>query len=169
MANDNQTLLSIDDLMNMSVDSVEAAPDFLTPPTGDYLLGVKSAAVEKYRTKKMQDGEPDKTRIKIIYTIQEVKQLADANELIPPTGSMFSETFQGSQAGLEYWKKRAIEILGVVAGSTVKEINDELAAGGYTFVARVTLKKTTDKESGDTYENVNLRVLKEAQKAELVV
>lgn len=163
----DQTLLSIEDLMNTSVDTVEAAPDFLTPPAGDYVLTVNSAKVEKYRTKKMADTDPDKTRIKIIYAIQEVKQLADANELIPPTGSLFSETFQGSQEGLKYWKKRAIDILGVCTGSSVKEINDELEAGGYSFVARVTLKKSTDKDTKEEYENINIRILKGAQQAEL--
>lgn len=171
MATEDTTLLDLDSLENGTLDDVEAAPDFVEPPTGDYLLGISKAGIEEFLSKKAkEEGKEPVTRIRFIYTVKKVHQLADANELQPAEGSLFSENFQGTSEGLRYFKKRVQDILGgadKIKGATIKDICNELEAGGYEFNARVTLKVTKDKETGNEYRNVNLRVTKAAQAAEL--
>jgi hypothetical protein len=77
-----------------------------------------------------------------------------------PDGSLFSETFQGTEQGLSYFKKRIRELMNAdnVQGVTLMDMMSSVK--GQQVEARISIKKTAKKGSpGEFYENLNIRVL----------
>jgi hypothetical protein len=166
-AGQQDTLLEIDldNFSDISMDTVEAAPEFIEPPNGRYRLGV-TAKTEEYE----KDGDIKK-RIRFIYSIQHVEELVDKDALIPADGSMFSENFSVTADGLKYFKTRAMAILGNLGKSTIGEVINALNADGVSFLADTKLKntKSKDADTGEvkTFTNVNIRVIGADQDPEL--
>lgn len=175
MAQATETLIDLDNLDDIQLNGVEAAPEFIEPPHGRYKLGVQ-AKIEAYE-KDEKDAEGDKTgekipakRIRFTYSILEVIELKDKRELIPAEGSLFSETFTATSEGLPYFKTRATAILGELGNASVKEVINELNNEMVTFVADVKLRVTKQKDDEGnerSFTNVNVRVVQGNQKADL--
>ena len=148
------TLLDLETMLEENLDSIPTAPDYVTPPAGEYSLDVKDVFVDKYKTKKEPDVQ--KQRLKFCYSIVETISTA-TNEEPVPNESLFTETFQATTEGLGYFKKRIASIMNVqdVVGCTLAEMMDSVK--GMNFKARVTIKKSTD--NGTEYENIQLRVI----------
>ena len=168
MSDENQvaveeTLLDLDNMGDLSFDSIPEAPSFVIPPDGVYMLSVTKACIETYATKEQEN----KQRISHYYSIAEVLELSNPSEQAPSIGDKFSERFQANEDGLKYWKAKAKAILGDVGKITVKTALAELSSGGYTFKARVQVKTTAGKgdNKGKTYQNIQVRVLKDNKDA----
>lgn len=149
--------LDLGAMMEASLDSIPDAPDFSNPPAGEYRLLCKEAKIDKYTTKKEPDTE--KQRLKILYAIEQTVSVA-GNEPPVPDGSMFSETFQATEQGLSYFKKRIKEIMNAsdLSGVTLGDMMETVK--GQSFDARITIRKSenpNDKEN--PYENVQIRVI----------
>lgn len=147
----SDTILDMDSLLDSNLAGVKDVPDFVTPPAGNYDLKVKEAKLEKYK-QKAKDGKPEQEalRIRIMYEIEHVHDVV-AGQLPPQTGSMFSESFTGTEDGLAYFKKQVKAILNVVdlGDATIRDLLSGLADA--QFKAAITVRKTGD------YENVNVR------------
>lgn len=148
--------LDLGAMMDASLDNIAEAPDFNNPPAGLYILECKEAKVDKYKTKKEPDVE--KQRLKILYAVSQTVQLASDKEPPVPDGSMFSETFQATEEGLSYLKKRIREVMNAsdLTGVSLGEMMNSVK--GTTFQARITIR-TTKGDNGKDYENVNIRVV----------
>ena len=162
-ANKDVTILDLDAMMDIKMDDVETLPDFVTPPPGIYSLKVKEAKIEKYSSK----AEPNvkKSRIRLSYVVVATKEVAAGN--IPVAdGSMFSETFMGTEDGIKFFKKAAMGALGVDSfeGASIKDVIDGLADA--EFDARITTRSTTDAVTKQVYENISVRALNTATAAE---
>lgn len=170
----NDTLIDLDNLDDVSLEGVDAAPEFIEPEAGRYKLGV-SAKIEEYEKDEVLDkvktGEKIKAkRIRFTYYIQEVLELKDKKALMPAEGSMFSETFTATQEGLPYFKTRASAILGDLGKATIKEVVNELNAENLSFTADVktrTTKSKDDEGNERSFTNVNVRVITGNQEVEL--
>lgn len=150
----SETLLDLESINDIDLSTVEDVPEFVEPPNGVYQLGLK-AKIEGYKNK---EGEAN-TRIRHIYEIQKVIELADKTELEPTEGSLFSETFVANGEGLKYWKAKAKSILGDLGNSKVSEVLNELNSG-VSFRATTKLKKTADKnDKTKEFTNVQIRVV----------
>lgn len=149
------TILDLNSMMNDSLDSIPDAPDFVTPPAGEYILSVKDSAIDKYETKKEPGVE--KQRLKNTYVIDETLSTLN-NEPPVPNGSIFTETFMATEQGLGYFKKRIKEIMNAenVSGVTLADMMSSVK--GTQFKARLSIKKST--VNGQEYENVQIRVVK---------
>jgi len=150
----DNTILDLDAMMNDTLDDIPDAPDFVTPPAGEYRLVVKDATSEKYQTK--AEPDVDKQRLKITYSIMQTISTAN-NESPVPDGSIFTETFMATQQGLSFFKKRIKEVMGAsdVAGVTMRDMMSSVK--GSEFNARLSIKKSTS--NGKDYENIQLRVI----------
>ena len=161
---ENETLLSLDDVLGQSIDDVEDAPEFATPPDGKYRLGCSDAKIEKYKTKDKESGdEVEKTRIKIVYQVMKTVELSDGEETPVADGPLFTETFMTNKQGLSYFKRQAKNILGeeFIKGATIGDILKELP-NGHSFDADVRVKVTQGKKGDDgkqkTYTNPQVRI-----------
>ena len=147
--------LDLGAMMEASLDSIPDAPDFSNPPAGEYRLLCKEAKIDKYETKK----EPgiEKQRLKILYAVEATVSVA-GNEPPVPDGSMFSETFQATEEGLSYFKKRIREVMNAsdLTGVSLGEMMNSVK--GTTFQARITIRSTKG-DNGQDYVNVNIRVV----------
>lgn len=148
------TMLDLESMANETLDAIPDAPDFVTPPAGEYSLLVKDAAIDKYKDK---EGVA-KQRLKITYTIQETISVADKEPPVP-NESIFSETFMGTEQGLGYFKKRIKEVMNLsdTAGVTLADMMNSVK--GVQFNCRITIKKSPNPAGGE-YTNVQIRVVK---------
>ena len=151
----DKTVLDLENMLEETLDSIPDAPDYVTPPAGEYTLLVKDALIDKYFTKKEPDTE--KQRLKIIYSIVETLSTATKEEPVP-NESLFSEQFQATTDGLSYFKKRITGIMNVenVLGTSLADMMDSVK--GATFKARISIKKSKG-DDGTEYENVQIRIV----------
>lgn len=180
VAEEAETILDIEDVLNKSVDDVEDAPEFVTPPAGKYKLDIINAKIEKYDSKDRDEngtltGETvKKTRLKIFYAVKETVELADESEQPVAPGSMFNETFQANKVGLSFFKRQAKKILGEenIKGCTIGQIVEVLAAGEQTCEATVGTKTTKAKHADAQgkkrdFTNTQVKITKGTQGVEL--
>jgi len=155
------TILNLDEMLGQSLDAVVAAPDFVTPENGDYILTVKDTKAEKKDTKDKEkaakEGKPlSYVTLAFNYEIAEV--IEQEGQPIK-VGSLFAERFTLSDQGLPYFKSRVASIAVANNGSaedvdslTIKEAME--AIKGMSF--RVSVK--TDKRKTDNGEITNVRL-----------
>jgi hypothetical protein len=151
------TILDLDSLLDESLDSVPDMPDFQNPPDGLYDLKSTKCAIEQYTTK-AKDGKPATSGTRIRLTTSVLKTIEiKAGELPVPDGTLFSETFQGTEEGLGYFKARAIKCLNVadLKGVALRDILTEMSEVEYQ--AKITTK--VSKTDTGTFENLNVRVI----------
>ncbi|WCD44286.1 hypothetical protein Tiera_030 [Polaromonas phage Tiera] len=152
------TLLDLDSLMDTKLDSVATLPDFMNPPNGLYRLAVTEAGLKKYDVKDEAGKATGDSahRISITYKVVTTREY-DSSELPVPDGTLFTEGFQGTEQGLEYFKKRAMGILNVKEfdGASLGDIFTGLV--NEEFEAKLTTK--TAKVGNKEYENLQIRIL----------
>jgi hypothetical protein len=156
------TILDLDAMMDIEMDKVETLPDYVTPPAGSYLLKVEEAKVEKYKTKPKDGKQAEEgTRLKIQYSVQNTMELEKASDLPVKDGSLFSESFMGTEDGIKFFKRQAMNIMNVtdLTGAKMKDVLDGLK--DMEFKAKITIRKTPN-PSGGEYENVQVRPVHEA-------
>jgi len=158
------TLLNLNDMIEQTLDTIPDAPDYSNPPAGEYNLLVKDVKVETYQVKeKTKDGVVtpayEAQRLKITYSVNETKSTA-AGEIPVPDGTMFTETFQGTEQGLSFFKSRiktvmnASDLAGVSLGDMMNSIK------GTSFDARISIKKSPKPNSTtEFYENIQIKVI----------
>ena len=151
------TMLDLEGMLNDSLDAIPEAPDFNNPPAGEYRLLCKDAAIDKYETKK----EPgiQKQRLKITYSIIETISTASDEQPVPD-GSLFTETFQATEQGLSYFKKRIKEVMNA-SDVTVVSLADMISSvKGTEFNARISIKISPNpKDKDNPYQNLQTRVI----------
>lgn len=147
----NTTSDNMEDMLNQTLDSVAAAPDFSNPPAGEYRLSVKDAKLIKAAV------EGKNHRLSVTYSVEQTYSTA-TNEAPVPDGTMFSENFQFTDRGLPYFKSRVAAILNVsdVNGVTIGDMLTSIK--GQAFDARITIKKSPNPAGGE-YENVQIKVV----------
>lgn len=150
------TLLDLDALMDQDMDSVETVPDYMNPPPGNYTLSVTDAKIEKFdvTVNKVKTGEIG-NRIRITYKVDVTHEVV-AGEMPVADGTLFTESFQGTEEGLKYAKKTCMGILNVkdFSGAKFGEVLEAVKSA--QFQARITLRKTTGQD-GKEYENLQIR------------
>lgn len=153
------TILDMDSILDQTLDTVPDIPDYVTPPTGLYMLSIEEAKLEKYNTKDKKAG----LRLKVVHKIEET---VETEEMPVADGSLFSETFQATEEGLGYFKRAAKKYLGVESldGVSIRDIIAELTQAA-PFKARITIRKTPN-PAGGMYENVQIRPVLEEGAAE---
>lgn len=144
------TILDLDALMDMDLGSVETLPDFVSPAAGSYVLSIADVSI-----KQPKETEKEKaSRIVLTYKIEETVECTEAPF---PNGSLFTESFQGTDEGVKYFKKQAVKLLNSeVEGAKMREVMEGLKEMG-PFKAVITTRTTKDKETGKEYTNINVR------------
>lgn len=141
----DNTILDLDALMDESLDGVAEAPDFVTPSDGTYNLKVEKAEIAKYTNKDGVEG----SRISLQYSIVSTEEVADGQPVVAD-GSIFSESFTGTQQGLSFFKRQARKLLNVenIDGVALREILASLQ--NLEFRAVITSRKNGN------YTNINV-------------
>lgn len=122
------TILDLDALLDQSLTGVEAAPEFVTPDTGNYRLKLKSITVaqREARDKDKAIAEGKAThwgQMNFDYTIEAIHSIEEGG-LPVEIGSLFRENFTITEAGLPYLKARIQDLIVAQGGS--KEDADDL-------------------------------------------
>lgn len=118
------TVLDMDSILDMTLDSVKDVPDYVNPPSGAYTLSIEDA---KFEIKKNKEGEKV-GRFSVTYKVEETIELASDKELPVADGSLFSESFTYTEDGIAYLKKQAKKLLNVdsVDGVSLRDLLDSL-------------------------------------------
>ena len=150
------TILDLEAITDDVLDGIAEAPDYVTPPAGEYSLSVNDAVIDKYTDKEQKS----KQRLKITYSINETLALADKEPPVP-NGSIFTETFTATEQDVSFFKKRVKEITGADDLTGVGGIPGMLdAIKGAMFDCRLTIKKSAKPDGTGFYENVQLRIIR---------
>lgn len=104
------SVLDLDALLNESLETVQAAPNFITPETSICDLTITDAKAEKKKKNNPAPGEAAEYVALILqYSIDNIHEQAEGTLPMAP-GSLFSEQFSYNEKGLPYFKARAIDI-----------------------------------------------------------
>lgn len=160
MSEDKKASLDLGALLDSTLDNIEEAPDFALPPPGEVRIRCEEIKTEKY-TPKPKDGKvlPETQRLRFNYSLVHTYSVSNDEQPIPD-GSLFSETYQGTEEGLSYAKKRIREILNVesVDGVTLRVMMDECK--GKEFDARTSYRLTPNPADKDNpFKNLNMKVI----------
>lgn len=131
--------INLDELLDISMGEVVAAPDFCDPSSGDYVLSVSKIEPEKYTRFKYDENTRDKiegsghaaVRVRCVFAVvgEPVYEADDAPVITE--GSLFSKTFNTDEAGLTYLKRDAADMLKVAPadldGSSLRELIEAIA------------------------------------------
>lgn len=161
--NDNTavTILDIDSILDMQMSDVVDIPDYITPDTGMYMLAIQDMEVVQSK----EDGKP--ARIKAVICVSATIELADGGMPVAD-GSLFTLSWQGTQQGLEYFKRDAKKWLNVddLSGLSMSDVFEGLKAlepVKAKVVQRKSVSKVKDPETGDsvskTYTNIDVTPL----------
>lgn len=153
------TILDIDDILGMPVDAIADIPDYVTPETGLYRLSVHDALIKRAK----EAGKA--ARIMVTITIEETLQLSEGSMPVAD-GSLFVMSYQGTQQGIEYFKRDAKKMLNaeeLPTGLSIGDLFDALKSVD-PFKAKVTTStsavNTKDPATGEvsskTYTNTRV-------------
>lgn len=142
-------ILDLDDLLDSNLDTVADIPDYVTPPDGLYKLDIVDAEIKKAK----EAGKA--SRITITYKVAETVDTAGAPVA---DGSLFTEGFQGTEQGLEFFKKQVKKIMNVteIGGVSMRDILEGLK-DIQGMEAHISTRKTVDAVTKKEYENTNIR------------
>lgn len=148
----DETFLDMEDIDGVTLDDVEEAPDFLVPPSGEYMHGIHSTKVST-----VDDEDGKRTSIRIIYFVDDTIEVTGDEDPVP-NGSLFSENFQWPK-GAPYFKNRMKKLLGDISGVTVKDmlqyLESQYGPEGSKRIHTVQKKMITKSKDGQNeYENV---------------
>lgn len=99
------TILNLDEMLGASLENVVAAPDYVTPENGVYVLKVIETKAEKKASKDKEKG--DYIVLQVTYSMEQI--IEQEGQPIKP-GSRFNETFMYTEQGLPYFKGRVAAI-----------------------------------------------------------
>lgn len=152
------TILDLDALLDTEMGKVETLPDYVTPGPSKLALKVVEAGIKDGKKDKEGNG---RRNIVIVYSITET---LESDESPFPNGSLFSDRFQGTEEGLQYFKKQAMKILNVadMDGAKMRDILEALQ--NVEFQAAITNRKTKN-DAGQEFVNVNVRPLHDSPAA----
>lgn len=147
------SMLNLDALLDQSMAEVEAAPNYVEPENGQYILTVEDTGADQVKSK--EAGKDDYVRLKHVYKIEQVVQ-QEGMPIAP--GSLFSDSWMFSDAGLPYFKARSCDIA-EANGEDREAIGglkvSELLAGVKGMTFQCVIKKTPRKDDPTRY---NIRI-----------
>jgi len=162
------SLLDLDEMLGQSLSATEAAPDFITPENGTYVLEVKETKASKKEVKDkaqaLKDGKPTEyVSLEFTYAVDSVVE-QEGHPIKP--GSLFMERFTFSEQGLPYFKARVRDIAVASGGSeedadalSIKEALE--AVKGIKFTTVIKLNKRV--VNGNEMVNVRLSNISAAE------
>jgi len=162
------SLLDLDEMLGQSLSATEAAPDFITPENGTYVLEVKETKASKKEVKDkaqaLKDGKPTEyVSLEFTYAVDSVVE-QEGHPIKP--GSLFMERFTFSEQGLPYFKARVRDIAVASGGSeedadglSIKEALE--AVKGIKFTTVIKLNKRV--VNGNEMVNVRLNNISAAE------
>lgn len=152
------SILDLDAMLSQNLETVEAAPEFVTLETGVYDLKVVKVDAKKREAKdKAAAAAAGKATewfdLVITYGVENTVSLEKSDALPPKPGSLIQENFQFTEKGLPYFKSRVVAIA-VAMGGTEADANSlspkdvmDTFPGVATFRANV--KKNVENGVGD--------------------
>jgi hypothetical protein len=148
------TMLDLDSILDATLDSVKDVPDFVTPPTGIYMLSITKAELAKGLPAKA-GKEATPPRLNITYRVDST---LECDTMPVADGSLFSEGFQTTEQGLEYFKKQAKKLLNAdsVDGIPIRNMLEALPELS-SFKAKIVTKS-----NAAGYENARITPIYEA-------
>lgn len=156
MSDQKATILDLDALLDTEMSAIATLPDYVTPGPSILNLKVTEAGIKEGKPAK-DTPNVKRNNIVIVYSIVSTES-TEGNEQPFANGSLFSDRFQATEEGLEYFKKQAMKILNVadMEGAKLRDIFDALV--NVEFKAAITNRKTKN-DQGQEFTNVNVRPL----------
>lgn len=164
----SDALVDIDAMLDGNLANVEAAPDYVTPPSGVALVKVAKVEAELFqkivRDEQGKDtgAKEDAVRIRLTRSIEEYSEYSEDNATPVNAGSLYSDTYLYEEKGLGMFKRDAAAILGVDSVELNDySLRDIFEALGDTEAKPCIIKTTTTKRGENEYTNTKTTVISE--------
>lgn len=161
------TLLDLDAMMDVNLGAVEAAPEFVTPETGNYRLKLVRCSTTKREARDpdaaVAEGKPAAwLRANFDYEITAVHAIADPEKLPVKVGSLFREDFNLTEQGLPYFKARVIDFVVLKGGEEadadtlgIRDVLNQFPEMEIEFDCTITQTETT-MDNGNKWINTKV-------------
>lgn len=154
------TLLNLDDMLGQSLETVQAAPDFVQLENGVYILSVKDTKAEKKASKDKAKGDY------ILLTLQyEVAEVIEQEGTPIKVGSLTSESFMFTEQGLPYFKGRVAQIA-VANNGSEEDVNGLSVKEALDAVKGMAFKVNAKQSKNGERVNIRLQNIRAADAAE---
>lgn len=154
------TLLNLDDMLGQSLETVQAAPDFVQLENGVYILTVKDTKAEKKASKDKAKGDY------ILLTLQyEVAEVIEQEGTPIKVGSLTSESFMFTEQGLPYFKGRVAQIA-VANNGSEEDVNGLSVKEALDAVKGMAFKVNAKQSKNGERVNIRLQNIRAADAAE---
>lgn len=154
------TLLNLDDMLGQSLETVQAAPDFVQLENGVYVLTVKETKAEKKASKDKAKGDY------ILLTLQyEVAEVIEQEGTPIKVGSLTSESFMFTEQGLPYFKGRVAQIA-VANNGSEEDVNGLSVKEALDAVKGMAFKVNAKQSKNGERVNIRLQNIRAADAAE---
>lgn len=160
------SLVDIDAMLDGNLADVEAAPDYVTPPSGIAMVSIAKVEAEEFQ-KIVRDEQgkdtgqkEDAIRIRITRCIEEYTEYSEDNATPVNAGSLYSDTYMYEEKGLGMFKRDAAAILDVESSELDDVSLREIFTALEDVEARQCIIKTTVNKRGDNeYTNTKTTIL----------
>lgn len=152
--------LSAVELLDLDMDMIPDAPDFVNPQTGIYLCDMKLSQ-GTYDSKVYKDGQPtgevvEDVKLTSILTIKEVLDVAEADldgDALPNAGDMFTVRYFG-RSGMQSAKTELAELGAALNVKKLSVLAETLRNNPAEVV--IALRRTKREKDGQTYLGVKV-------------
>lgn len=162
------SIIDVDAMLDGNLADVEAAPDYVTPPSGVANVVVAKVDAEQFKKNVYgDDGQPtgekeDAVRIRITRGIEGYVEYAEDDALPVNAGSLYSDTYMYDEKGLGMFKRDAAAILGVEAAELDDlSLRDIFSALTEMPAQTCVIKTSTTKRGENEYTNTKTTVVAE--------
>lgn len=160
------SIIDVDAMLDGNLSEVQAAPDYVTPPSGTANVRISEVKAEKFeKAVRDEEGKPtgakeDALRIRMTREIVEYIEYAEDNALPVNPGSLYSDTYMYDEKGLPLFKRDAAAVLGVDAGELDDlSLRDLFEALQQTEAVTCVIKTSTVKRGENEFTNTKTTVV----------
>lgn len=154
------TLLNLDDMLGQSLETVQAAQDFVQLENGVYILSVKDTKAEKKASKDKAKGDY------ILLTLQyEVAEVVEQEGTPIKVGSLTSESFMFTEQGLPYFKGRVAQIA-VANNGSEEDVNGLSVKEALEAVKGMSFKVNAKQSKNGDRTNVRMQNIRSVDSAD---
>lgn len=161
------SILDLDQLLDGNLAEVKAAPDYVTPVSGVALLNPIKGELEQFtktiRVDGKETGEKEEAvRIRVTFSIAEYIEYAEDDAVPIAPESLYSETYQHNEKGLEFFKRDLATWLSCEASELDSvSLRDLLATLETVEPYKAVIKTSTRKFGDNEYTDVKVRRIAE--------
>lgn len=131
----------LEQFMDSSLADVEAAPEYITPPSGVYNLRIEGINCKEVTLKSGQNKGKTVVCVVVTYSLLDCESTAVPGASVPEEGSLFTESFFMTETGEAYWVRFLDNVLPDRGDMAMGLVMEQLKGMDITCIVRTDAKE----------------------------